>query len=310
MNQETIFQTPCFIYDESVLINTIVDIKARIPSDVSLCFALKANALIVPLLKDRVDKFELCSEGEFVIAHRQGVQASQCVISGVNKNAEFIRGLIDSENASDFTFTIESPLQWNVFRAAAKQGKSLRILIRYSSGNQFGVDHDTLVRIVSEMALYPSLCFAGIEFYSGTQKLKVEQIQREIAELNNLAAEIKKLTSYSDFVLEYGPGLPVVYFQQHRAYEPDKYFNGLSQALQAADQFQGIVLEVGRAIAAACGTYVTSVVDVKHTNGVNIAIVDGGINQLVYAGQIMGTRIPYLKLIRGGCRVSCQRGCC
>lgn len=101
-----------------------------------------------------------------------------------------------------------------------------------------------------------------------------------------------------------------MYFQQHRAYEPDKYFNGLSQALQAADQFQGIVLEVGRAIAAACGTYVTSVVDVKHTNGVNIAIVDGGINQLVYAGQIMGTRIPYLKLIRGGCRVSCQRGCC
>lgn len=56
-----------------------------------------------------------------------------------------------------------------------------------------------------------------------------------------------------------------------------------------------VVLELGRSIAASCGTYVTRVVDVKNNKGQKYAIVDGGIHQLVYYGQMMAMKKPFLQ---------------
>ncbi len=57
-----------------------------------------------------------------------------------------------------------------------------------------------------------------------------------------------------------------------------------------------ITLEVGRSIAASCGYYFTSVVDKKVNKAGNFAIVDGGINHLVYFGQSMAMKIPHIDL--------------
>lgn len=57
-----------------------------------------------------------------------------------------------------------------------------------------------------------------------------------------------------------------------------------------------ITLELGRSIAASCGTYLTRVVDVKHNKGQNYAILDGGIHHLVYYGQRMAMQLPPHKL--------------
>ena len=38
--------------------------------------------------------------------------------------------------------------------------------------------------------------------------------------------------------------------------------------------------------------------DVKRTEGVNYAIVDGGIHQLNYYGQIMGMKMPHMQFLR------------
>jgi len=57
--------------------------------------------------------------------------------------------------------------------------------------------------------------------------------------------------------------------------------------------FRGkITLELGRSIAAGCGTYLTRVVDVKENRGEKYAIVDGGMHQLVYYGQSMAMKHP------------------
>ena len=51
--------------------------------------------------------------------------------------------------------------------------------------------------------------------------------------------------------------------------------------------FEGdIVLELGRSIAADCGTYLTSVVDAKTTSGQNYAIIDVACTRF----RITGTR--------------------
>jgi len=52
------------------------------------------------------------------------------------------------------------------------------------------------------------------------------------------------------------------------------------------------MLEMGRFMTAACGYYITSVVDIKRTGGQNYCIVDGGIHHINYYGQNMGMKSP------------------
>jgi diaminopimelate decarboxylase len=49
---------------------------------------------------------------------------------------------------------------------------------------------------------------------------------------------------------------------------------------------------MGRFFAAPCGYYFTKVMDTKSSYGVNYAIVDGGMNQVKYNGQLQGMQIP------------------
>ena len=58
--------------------------------------------------------------------------------------------------------------------------------------------------------------------------------------------------------------------------------------------FKGkVVLEMGRFLAAACGYYVTSIVDMKVNKEQPYVIMDGGINHLNYYGQAMAMKQPY-----------------
>jgi len=51
-------------------------------------------------------------------------------------------------------------------------------------------------------------------------------------------------------------------------------------------------VEMGRFFAAPCGYYFTKVMDTKCNCGIHYAILDGGLNQLKYDGQIQGMQIP------------------
>ena len=57
-----------------------------------------------------------------------------------------------------------------------------------------------------------------------------------------------------------------------------------------------ITLELGRSMAACCGSYYTHVVDKKCNKGQNYLLVDGGMHQIVYFGQYMGMKHPMLTL--------------
>ena len=54
---------------------------------------------------------------------------------------------------------------------------------------------------------------------------------------------------------------------------------------------------MGRFLASSCGTYLTSVVDIKNNLGTNYVICDGGINHLKYYGQTMAMQVPPIILL-------------
>jgi diaminopimelate decarboxylase len=55
---------------------------------------------------------------------------------------------------------------------------------------------------------------------------------------------------------------------------------------------------MGRFFAAPCGFYLSKVEDVKQNCGVHYAVLDGGLHQLKYDGQLSGMQIPGLTHLR------------
>ncbi len=53
-------------------------------------------------------------------------------------------------------------------------------------------------------------------------------------------------------------------------------------------------IEMGRFIIASCGSYFSSVKDIKSNYGIHYVIMDGGIHHLKYYGQIMAMHSPIL----------------
>lgn len=283
-------QTPAYVFDIDRLIRRIRKIKGFFGKNVSVCFAIKANPFVIGAIKDEADCFEVCSPGEFRICERASVPPEKIVLSGVYKNEDDVKRIIGicKDNA---VYTVESPMQAELLDAAAKEnGLSLRVLLRLTSGNQFGMDEQTIWKII-ENRNKSSLDIIGIQYYSGTQK-REEKIIGEVGYLNDFIEKTEK-DGFRFSRIEYGPGLKVGYFQNENIDE-EAELDMLYRALRLFGE-RKITLEFGRFLVADCGSYYTGIVDIKNNDGVNYAIVDGGINHLNYYGQTMAMKLPFYK---------------
>ncbi|MDO4537105.1 MAG: alanine racemase [Coriobacteriales bacterium] len=296
------FATPFYLFDESELSATIEHLQAPLPQNVSLCYAMKANPFIVSEAARRVARVEVCSPGEMRICQETGVPADQIVVSGVHKDESLMRELVQSPQPM-CRFTVESKSQFDLLeRLAREEGKSLALIIRLTSGNQFGVDA-SMLRSLARRALDSELLeLKGIQYFPGTQRTSEKHLRRELKRLDAFIAKLREEFGElpADFELEFGPGLPVEYFErdeQTARAKDDAQLAVLASALREMQFCGPVILEMGRAIAALCGTYATKVVDVKRNKGQNYAIVDGGMHQLVYFGHAMSLQQPVCTLL-------------
>lgn len=292
------YGTPSYVFDIDVFQNRIQTIQEVLGPQIQLCYAMKANPFLIQAAVDKDVRLEVCSPGEFAICDRNQIPAEQLVLSGVYKEQAEIEKILEKYGAAGI-HTIESEHQFEMLASVAeKRGLKLCVLLRLTSGNQFGLDEEVLKTIVKNRADYPGVQILGVQYYSGTQKKKAEILTREIVRLDRLLLELKELYGYEAKELEYGPGLYVPYFVTEGDENNEELFQLREQLMQM--QFDGrITLEMGRYMAASCGTYLTKVVDEKENAGVHYAIVDGGIHHLNYFGQTMAMKLPYFKQLNG-----------
>ncbi len=289
------FGSPLYIFDLDKLKERVMMIKERVKR-AQCCYAMKANPFLIKPMDEYVDKYEVCSPGEYEICHRMGIAPEKIVVSGVNKTHESMDRIMKLSGGKGI-FTIESEEHYDILsKVCAEQKTDIKVIIRLSSGNQFGVDKDMFEHIASEIAKDKHLELYGLHYYSGTQK-KLSKVEKELAMLDEYAGELKDQYGFELKELEYGPGLPVTYFENDKPVDEAGELDELADLLDKIVNFRHITIEMGRYIATCCGYYITSVMDVKHTDGVNYAIVDGGIHQLNYYGQSMGMKKPHMQLV-------------
>ena len=284
------YGTPTYVYDIGKLMQRIKYIKKQLPEEVDICYAIKANTFVVKELENQVDRFEVCSLGEYKVCKKRGIDEDKILISGVNKSKDEIEYIIN--NSKIRLFSIESISQFELIKNLKED---LKIVIRLTSGNQFGINKEDIEQIIKEVKKYPNIEIEGIQYFSGTQKTSIKVLKKELELLDEFIIELKEKYGYEAKILEYGTGFPVNYFEG-KEFDEEEFFSEFSSILKTLQYKGKIILEVGRSIVASCGYYVTKVIDKKVNNGQNYAIVDGGINHLVYYGQSMAMRLPYMKL--------------
>lgn len=288
------FATPAFIFDADEFGRRAKNVKSAI-GGAALCYSIKANPFLLACLPEEIDRVEVCSPGELAICRRVGVDPSTVVYSGVNKGSEDIAEAI--EYGAEL-LTAESLRQLGLINAAAlAAGKRVRVALRLTSGNQFGMDSEALKRAAAERGSYESVDIVAIHYYSGTQKKKLAVVEKELAELEELADILEERFGLSGISLEYGPGLPADYFGDDPEGRDMAVLAEAGAMIAAVAARRSVTVEFGRFLASPCGTYLTAAADIKNNKGENFVICDGGINHLKYYGQTMAMQTPPITLL-------------
>ena len=309
--------TPAYVFDEKSFAEKVLKTKKALGDSIPLTFSIKANPFLLHILPDDITHVEVCSPGELAICKRMKISPNRIIYSGVMKEPWDIRealeygvDIITAESQSQFKMICDA---FDVF------GKPVNVLLRLSSGNQFGIDEDAISEIISRRGTNPEVKIIGLHFYSGTQKNKLKKIEKDISLLSGVIDNLKEKFGYTPDMVEYGPGLAAEYFvddttgnsgnsscaRHDNALENlDKDdMELLSEATPLLRTFASkypFAIEMGRFLASSCGTYCSEVKDIKKNADTTYVICDGGIHQLKYYGQMMAMQIPVIRVIRNG----------
>ena len=261
-----------------------------------LCFSIKANPFLLAALPDVFDKIEVCSPGELTICEKTGADMGMVIFSGVNKTAADVERAMDDHVG---VFTAESLLHLQLIQAAAaKRGTRVPVLLRLTAGSQFGMDEQEVLQIIRNREAYTGIEIVGLHYFSGTQKRKVALIEKELDYLLQFVSQVEQNHGFKLERLEYGTGLAVDYFAADADELEMTRLEAVGAKIRDVSEKIDLTVEMGRFFAAPCGYYFTKVMDTKTNMGVNYAIVDGGLNQLKYDGQIQGMQIPKISHIK------------
>lgn len=292
------FGSTFYIFDSQTAKKRVSEIKSRLSPNARLCYAVKANAFLIDILKDEDLLFEVCSPGELSICERVGLSPAKIVFSGVMKTSA------DVERAFKLkvnTITLESPQHCKFLLECAKKFPEQKqdVILRLTNGNQFGMTQNDLYDCVDAISGYKNIHIRGIHFFTGTQK-SLKKVTEEISFIEDFCAALKEKFKLDFTDIEYGPGLSYNYFSA-KENEGENYSVLEDFTRLIKDSQFSYVIESGRFIAAPCGKYVSKIADVKDSNEGKFCIIDGGINHINYFGQMMGMKIPPLEHLKAEC---------
>ena len=283
-------ETAFYVFDIDRLLQRAAYLKKKLSERVELCYAVKANTFIIGEFIGKIGRFEVCSPGEAEICTALGVDDKDMVISGVYKTPSVIEKMVAEHDGR--IYTVESMTQFEMLRSLSeKYDRILPVLLRLTNDSQFGMDSGEIKNIIAERSKYKNLDIHGLQFFSGTQKTSLKKLNREVCKLDELLTFLREEYGFESKELEYGPGFPVAYFEGEDVNE-EELLKGFSDIIDSMQNKVKIVLELGRSMAACCGSYYTHIVDIKHNKGQNYILIDGGMHHLVYFGQHMAMKQP------------------
>ena len=205
--------TPAYVFDLDVLRDRLKMIKDTLGEEIGICYAMKANPFVVGDIDEVVDRYEVCSPGEFKICEKAEVPMKKVVLSGVYKEAVDTKRIVAAYK-DDILYTAESVNQFHLVNDAAVENDIVvNMILRITTGNQFGIDEVELCEIIADRAKYKGVNIVGIQHFSGTQRKNLKIYKEELNYCDSLIKKLKEDYEFEAEELEFGTGFFFEYFQ-------------------------------------------------------------------------------------------------
>jgi diaminopimelate decarboxylase len=286
-------QTPFYVYDRALLNERIRQLRAALPPEVSLHYAMKANPMpaVVQHMVGLVNGIDVASSGELQVALDAGADPHEISFAGPGKRDPELWQAV----AAGVLVNVESARELPTLAAASQQlGLPARVALRVNpdfelkgSGmkmgggpKQFGVDVEVVPEVLAQMKAL-GLQFEGFHLFAGSQNLKPESICEAQQKSYALALRLVQENGVDIRFLNLGGGFGIPYFPGERALELASIGDNLREivARAAVDMPRAqIVIELGRYMVGEAGLYVCRVVDKKVSRGLTYLVCDGGLH--------------------------------
>lgn len=299
-------RTPLFVYDRAVIAAKIAELRAALPTEVGIHYAMKANPMpqLVAWMAGQVDGLDVASAGELRVALAAGADPAHISFAGPGKRDFELELAI----GAGVTLNIESAREFA--RAAAigdRLGKRVRAAVRVNppfdlkasgmrmggGAKPFGVDADKVPALLAEIAA-EGADFRGFHVFAGSQNLSAEAIIDAQRKTLDLVADLAEHAVVPPPLVNLGGGFGLPYFPGDQPLDLAAVGEALGKALAARDPILAetrFVLELGRYLVGESGVYLTRAIDRKMSQDEVFIITDGGLHHQLAASGNFGTVI-------------------
>lgn len=304
-------QTPFYVYSRAAMTQRVAELRAALPKDVHLHYAMKANPMpaVVQHMAGLVDGIDVASGGELRVALDTTMDPANISFAGPGKGEAELSCAI----AAGIVLNLES--EGEMERAAAigqRLGIVPKVNVRVnpdfelkSSGmkmgggpKQFGVDAERVPAMLARIGEL-GLDFHGFHIFSGSQNLKAAALQDAHEKTFALALRLAEAAPRAPRILNIGGGFGIPYFPGEERLDLATVGANLARILdEVRPRLQGaqVVIELGRYLVGEAGAYVCRVVDRKESRGQVFLVTDGGLHHHLSAsgnfGQVIRKNYP------------------
>ncbi|MEW4466797.1 pyridoxal-dependent decarboxylase, exosortase A system-associated [Parasphingorhabdus sp. JC815] len=298
--------SPLFVYSRSLLSSRISTLRAAMPEQLNIHYAMKANPF-APLLSqmvELVDGIDIASGGELAMAIEAGAAAEHISFAGPGKRDD---ELLEAIRAG-VTINIESPTECDrALAIGAKEGLQPRLVVRVNpdfdlkgsgmkmggGAKQFGMDVDLVAPTVRQI-LDAGADWRGFHIFAGSQALKADAIIETQAQTIALAARLAQQIGQSPVHVNLGGGFGIPYFPGDTPVDVAQVGVALKEQFAELPEILSntlFAIELGRYLVGEAGVYLTRIVDRKESQGEIFLIADGGLHHQLAASGNFGTVI-------------------
>lgn len=284
-----------YLFDLLKLKDNVMNLRKTFGPGILISYSVKANPWLAEFVREYVDYLEICSPGELRNGMLGGWDLSKVTLEGVLKTKEEIDAALQKGIGR---ISIDSFSQWEMVRECAeKLNRKTNILLRLSSGNQFGMEQEEIFDIIENNSENPLLVIDGLHYYLGTQRKSAEEIRKVFCRLEEFLDKLQMRTGRQFRVFELGGGAPVPYFLEDDTEKYREAYETLGVCVKKLSERIPVIYEAGRILAASAGCYISKIIDCKSRDSGKIVIIEGGTHQLAYYGSLAGGKTPKITCI-------------
>ncbi len=296
--------TPLFVYSLERVQARVAELRAALPQQVALHYAVKANPFkpLLEAMTGLVDGFDIASGGELEMVRAAGIDPARVSFAGPGKRDAELEAAI----AAGATLNLESEGEARrALKIAEKLGQTPRLAIRVNpdfdlkgsgmkmggGAKPFGIDAERVPTLVREV-IASGAEFRGFHIFAGSQALDAEAIAETQSATLKLAARLARESGAALPKCNLGGGFGIPYFPGDTAVDlalvGEKLVNELLHLPPELSDTQ-FCIELGRYLVGEAGVYLTRIVDRKVSQGQVYLVTDGGLHHQLAASGNFGT---------------------